>query len=1012
VGGGTSARATDGDSSGAANRALGDDRTTPASTPNEVAAEQAHLEIRPAGLPQGHLASIIVPCCNQLEFTRQCFRALVRHTRGPWELIVVDNGSSDGTAAYLAGAQDLAAVAVTVVTNAQNLRFPAAINQGLQVARGEFLVLLNNDVVVTDAWLDQLIALTCARTSVGDRGEKPEKDLTAKDAKSAKKSSDLDAIAADIAQCSQAGSLVGGSSGAAVMGGPDGRGRAEKTIGLTGPMTNYASPPQLVERVPYGDMEQMHAFAARWREERRGQWMTVGKLSGFCLLMTRAVYEKVGGLNERFGIGFFDDDDLAERARRAGFELAVAHDMFVHHFGSRTFAGSGIDTEALLNENQRRFAAKWGLGHVCGRRVALRPFGAKTPNGHRDESSPAPAIRVPSKGLRTTDQGLGEHDVRSNDPCPSVQSVVKNLRMSVVSSPRRRRSKVSLTMIVKNEQDNLPQALESVAGLPDEIVIVDTGSTDRTKEIARSFGANVFEFPWVDSFSAARNEALRRATGDYAFWIDADDVVDPDERVKLEELFDQLPAPGRRRPTPPDELTAFVIRCACDPSPDGSGGNTVVDHVRLFPIRDDVRWTYRVHEQILPSIKASGIPVRFTGINVRHTGYTDPVKRATKLDRDLRLCYLDLADHPDEPFIMFTIGAISVERCEWDIALKFLRRSLERSAPTDSITRKLFALIARVHQAVGDSGEALRTCRAGLVLDPQDAELLFRKAIIHRHRGESNEAEQSWRQILTLRRPDQFASLDQGIFGHLPRRNLAVLAEERGDLAEAGLLWKEVLTECPREPDAVWSTHRLAGPVSPGQVRWLIPGSQRSVLPVRGPGDFDPYLPTAFNWVRALSAKVVVELGVRAGSSTRALLAGVAETGGQVWGIDLQNIHGIDDPRLHFIQADAASVADRWPAIDLLHIDTDPHTEEQTRRWFDLYAHRCRAIALHDTHHPAFGVGTAVREFVETGEWNVFEYWGNPSGWTVLTRPGEPCRPADAGIANLGSGPFPGIRAT
>jgi hypothetical protein len=70
--------------------------------------------------------------------------------------------------------------------------------------------------------------------------------------------------------------------------------------------------------------------------------------------MKRVVYETIGGLDERFGIGFFDDDDLAERARRAGFGLAVAQDLFVHHFGSRTFQGNGIDAEKLLDENARR----------------------------------------------------------------------------------------------------------------------------------------------------------------------------------------------------------------------------------------------------------------------------------------------------------------------------------------------------------------------------------------------------------------------------------------------------------------------------------------------------------------------------------------------------------------------------------------------------------------------------------------------------------------------------------
>jgi GT2 family glycosyltransferase len=74
--------------------------------------------------------------------------------------------------------------------------------------------------------------------------------------------------------------------------------------------------------------------------------------------MKPAVYQKIGGLDERFGLGFFDHDDLAERARRAGVLLAVAHDLFVHHFGSRTFPGNGIDPGKLLDENAKRFAAE------------------------------------------------------------------------------------------------------------------------------------------------------------------------------------------------------------------------------------------------------------------------------------------------------------------------------------------------------------------------------------------------------------------------------------------------------------------------------------------------------------------------------------------------------------------------------------------------------------------------------------------------------------------------------
>ena len=114
-------------------------------------------------------------------------------------------------------------------------------------------------------------------------------------------------------------------------------------------------------------------------------------------------------------------------------------------------------------------------------------------------------------------------------------------------------------------------------------------------------------------------------------------------------------------------------------------------------------------------------------------------------------------------------------------ALEHLRHSLAGSAPTDSITRKLFALIARCHQMLGDIPTALAACSEGLSFDPDDAELLFRKAVLHRTAGQPAEAESCWRRILTLKRPEQFCSVDQGIYGHLTLRNLAVLAAERGD---------------------------------------------------------------------------------------------------------------------------------------------------------------------------------------------------------------------------------------
>jgi glycosyltransferase involved in cell wall biosynthesis len=762
---------------------------------------------RTATLPG--LSSIIVPCFNQCDFTRVCIQALLRHTRPTWELILVNNGSSDETGAYLSGVQDAARVPVTIISNATNIGFPRAVNQGLEIARGEYLVLLNNDAVVTDGWLDQLIALTRLEipTTKGAPEPNAEESLTTSESGTRRNQEEL--LTTNLTNLTnpedqERVAELPETAGRSADGEP-GRNQslpathsppaATHPIGLVGPMSNYAAPPQLVENVPYRDLDEMHDFASQWRNHHRGQWFTVPKLSGFCVLLKRAVYEAIGGLDERFGLGLFDDDDLALRARHAGFELAVAHDLFVHRFGSRTFAGNGIDAEKLLDENAQKFAAKWGQAAPAGQRVALAPWSPAS-RGHADRGT---VLQTDLPTQAHADPGTVWKTVLPTDPRTRLLSSEPGPR----NEDRGTRATISLTVIARDEEKNLPRCLGSVRGLFDEIVVVDTGSTDRTKTIAEEYGARVFDFPWIDDFAAARNAALEHATGDYIFWLDADDVVDPREREKLRALLDGLGAPGQFSDA------AYVVRCACDPGEDGSGGNTVVDHVRLFPLRADVRWTYRVHEQILPALRRAGVPVRWTDLTVRHTGYRDTELRARKLDRDTRILLSELNERRDEPFILFNLGAIAIERKDWPGALTYLTRSLRRSAPTDSITRKLYVLIARAHERLGDSAAALRTCADGLALDPENAELWFRKGVVHLQRGEMAQSEASFTRILGLKRPEQFCSEDAGIYGHLTRRNLALLAEARGDRERAARLWREVLAECPTDSQAMSSRERL-----------------------------------------------------------------------------------------------------------------------------------------------------------------------------------------------------------
>ncbi len=205
--------------------------------------------------------------------------------------------------------------------------------------RGEYLVLLNNDAVVTEGWLEQLIGLSNVVPVLGEPSEVPRSRGQTDDGDpSGVREPEPNAESRGGAETAPGGPPavsgrmaarglpplaaphpphpVGTSPQGGEVGGDSRLGRVPRGVGLVGPMTNYAAPPQLIEDVPYRDLDQMRAFARRWREEHRGQWFTVPKLSGFCLLMKREVYQTVGGLDKQFGLGLFDDDDLAIRARR------------------------------------------------------------------------------------------------------------------------------------------------------------------------------------------------------------------------------------------------------------------------------------------------------------------------------------------------------------------------------------------------------------------------------------------------------------------------------------------------------------------------------------------------------------------------------------------------------------------------------------------------------------------------------------------------------------------------
>jgi glycosyltransferase involved in cell wall biosynthesis len=201
----------------------------------------------------------------------------------------------------------------------------------------------------------------------------------------------------------------------------------------------------------------------------------------------------------------------------------------------------------------------------------------------------------------------------AHQPSQKISKLPAQKYFSDTASSRemlQRKPTLSLCMIVRDEERVLGDCLQSVRPWVDEIIIVDTGSTDRTVEIAKEHGVCVYHFPWCDDFSAARNLSIEHATGDWIFWMDADDTIPESCGSQLRTLIEQTE----------DRTTGYMMQVHIPPAP-GENGFTIVDHVKLFRNLPQLRFIGRIHEQILEPIHAIGGRVERTDLYVVHSGY-------------------------------------------------------------------------------------------------------------------------------------------------------------------------------------------------------------------------------------------------------------------------------------------------------------------------------------------------------------------------------------------------------
>lgn len=373
-------------------------------------------------------------------------------------------------------------------------------------------------------------------------------------------------------------------------------------------------------------------------------------------------------------------------------------------------------------------------------------------------------------------------------PAPQLWTDAESPTPAVTKAPRPAGPTLSLCMIARDEEPRIGDCLRSIAPYVDELIVVDTGSTDRTREVARECGAQVYDLPWPDSFAAARNASIELATGDWIFWMDADDVISPECGAGLRELI-------RRHP---QRDAAYHIAVHIPPGP-GEFSPSVVDHVKLFPNRPDLRFEHRIHEQILPALRRAGLDVRFSDLYVTHQNYDRSDEgQAKKRRRDYHLLELDLKDRPEHPFVLFNLGMTYLYATkEYELAAHYLRRSLDHSHPADSIVRKAYAMLGTARICQGEWEAAIRANEEGRGYYPHDAELLFQAGQVYQQLDRFEAARRCLEQLTEGVEDEHYRSVDVGLRTYRGRHELALLFRRMGDASHCEAVLREIAGHQP-----------------------------------------------------------------------------------------------------------------------------------------------------------------------------------------------------------------------
>lgn len=484
-----------------------------------------------------------------------------------------------------------------------------------------------------------------------------------------------------------------------------------------------------------------------------------------------------------------EEREAAYRARRGAIERSLgsagataARDL------PALFAGVAREALAGLAEEPREPV----LLNYAG--VGLYELGAREPAAELF----AAALRLDPELPHTADN-LAQ--ARRRGPAPSLPAAVAAALPTLEREGRAAAARgvpatglrLSLCMIVKDEAEMLPRSLAAAADAVDEIVVVDTGSSDDSVAIARSFGATVLEREWTGSFAEARNASFDAASGDWILYLDADEVLVAEDAPLLRELT------GRTW------REAFYLVETNHTGELGDGTAVTHNALRLFRNRPEYRFEGRLHEQIAHRLPA-GLPERLepTPIRVDHYGYLGAVRDAKeKSRRNIELLRRQLADSGTTPFLCFNLGSELAAAGDAEAAREQFERAWEllEGDPQRVQLGYLPSLTTRLVKSLRVCGyreRAAQRAEEGLALFPELTDLVFEQALLARAAGDLDGAAARLEECLERGDAPSRHSPTVGCGGYLALVRLAEVERERGGADRAEQLLDRCLREHPR----------------------------------------------------------------------------------------------------------------------------------------------------------------------------------------------------------------------